>query len=109
MTTNINNPLTGEIITIVCDEWGIKRTDIVSHSRRRPLPWARYQLCEYLRRYAGHNTVSCAAMLHVKPNCTQNYDYRYQSLMRMYVPFREKDEAIRQRVKEAAARCVQEK
>ena len=58
----INNTLTGEIINVVCDVWNVDRATLVGKCRRRPLPWVRAQLCHYLRRYAGHDTVSCAAI-----------------------------------------------
>lgn len=99
-TLHIDNQLTGQIISIVCEVWGIDRPSLVSHSHKRPLPWARSLLCEYLRLYAGHNTVSCAAMLHVKPDAIQCYNYRYHGLKKMYIPFRDKDEEIHRRIKE---------
>lgn len=95
----IDNDLTGQIITMVCEAWGIDRPSLVSHSRRRPLPWARCILCEYLRLYAGHDTVSCAAILHVKPDAVQCYNYRYQSLRNTFIPFRERDEKIHSQIK----------
>lgn len=108
MATTINNKLTGQIIHIVCEVWNVSRTDLVSHRRKRPLPWARSILCEYLRRYAGHNTVSCAAMLHVKPDAIQCYDYRYQGLRKMYIPFRDNDDEVQKQIK-AILECKQEK
>ena len=35
---NINNNLTGQIISIVCEVWGVSRPDLVGRCRRRPLP-----------------------------------------------------------------------
>lgn len=101
---NIDNELTGQIITLVCESWGITRPDLVSKSRRRPLPWARAQLCEYLRRYAGHDTVSCAALLHRSDVRIGAYYYAYAKNRNTYLPFREHDDALRKSVRELCNR-----
>ena len=82
----INNQLTGQIITLVCDTWGITRADLTGRSHRRPLPWARSQMCEYLRRYAGHDSVSCATILHVDPDTVLGYNKRYPHNLRTCNP-----------------------
>ena len=96
---NINNNLTGQIISIVCEVWGVTRPDLVGRCRRRPLPWAREQLCEYLRLYAGHDSVSCAAILKQSPRSITDYSRLYPSIRRMYTPFRDRDEEIKRRLK----------
>jgi len=96
---NINNELTGQIISIVCEVWGVSRSDLVSRCRRRPLPWAREQLCEYLRLYAGHDSVSCAAILKMSPRSVTDYSRLYPSIRRTYTPFRDRDDEIKKRIK----------
>lgn len=96
---NINNHLTGQIITIVCEVWNVSRSDLVSRCRRRPLPWARNQLCQYLRIYAGHDSVSCAAILHVSPQSVQDYSHHYPTILRTYTQFATHDREIHQQVK----------
>lgn len=100
MATNlINNTLTGQIISLVCEEWGVTRADLSSRSRKRPLPWARSQLCEYLRRYAGHTSVSCAAIIHLADISVLNYTYRYNYLLKTYRPFADHDTHIKAKIK----------
>lgn len=96
---NIDNTLTGQIITLVCEVWNVSRTDLVGRSRRRPLPWARAQLCEYLRLYAGHDTVSCAALLHISQQSIADYNYRYQQNRKTYTQFCNSDQQIKESVK----------
>lgn len=96
---NINNELTGQIISIVCEVWNVTRSDLVGRCRRRPLPWAREQMCEYLRFYAGHDSVSCAAILHVSPQTVTGYNHEYFKIRRVYTPFRDRDEEIKKRIK----------
>lgn len=96
---NINNELTGQIITLVCDTWGVTRPDLVGHSRRRPLPWARSMLCKYLQVYAGHDAVSTAAILHMSPRGVQCYNERFIYNARIYLAFRDKDDALRAAIK----------
>jgi len=97
---NINRELTGQIISIVCEVWGVSRPDLVSRSRRRPLPWARAQMCEYLRLYARHDSVSCAAICHLSPDRVVKMGNRYTYLMRLYTPFRNNDTEVKRRCKE---------
>lgn len=96
---NINNTLTGEIIRLVCDIWGVSRADLTSRSRRRPLPWARAQLCEYLRRYAGHDTLSCAALIHKSQQAVSDYSHLYTQNRRTYSQFAANDENLKKQVK----------
>lgn len=96
---NINNELTGQIINIVCEVWGVTRPDLIGRSRRRPLPWAREQLCEYLRLYAGHDSVSCSAILKQSPRSITDYSRLYPRIRRIYTQFRDNDEIIKQRCK----------
>ena len=95
----INNTLTGEIITLVCEVWGVTRTELVGKSRRRPLPWARSQLCNYLRIYAGHDTISCAALLNRKDESIATYGSQYEYNRRTYRPFSDNDEQLRNQIK----------
>ena len=99
---NINNTLTGQIITLVCEAWGVTRTDLVGRSRKRPLPWARAQLCEYLRLYAGHDTVSCGALLHISQQSVQGYGQNYNRTRKIYRPFADHDEQIKAAIKALA-------
>ena len=96
---NIDNTLTGQIITLVCDAWDIDRPALVSKSRKRPLPWARSQLCNYLRLYAGHDTISCAALLNRKDESIATYGSQYTYNIRTYRPFADKDEHIKAEIK----------
>lgn len=96
---NINNTLTGQIITLVCEAWGVTRSELVSHSRKQPLPWARSQLCQYLRIYAGHDGESCGAIVRLKARSVQLYQTRYQHNLDTFVPFRDKDEHIKNQIK----------
>ena len=96
----INNQLTGQIITLVCDTWGITRADLTGRSHRRPLPWARSQMCEYLRRYAGHDSVSCATILHVDPDTVLGYNKRYPHNLRTYTPFYNNHTSIHTQIKQ---------
>lgn len=91
---NINNELTGEIIRLVCEVWGVTRADLMSRSHRRPLPWVRSQLCHYLRQYAGHDSISCAALLKIDDQSVCGYKKRYPKMLVTYVPFRDRDERI---------------
>ena len=97
---NINNNLTGQIISIVCEVWGVSRPDLVGRCRRRPLPWARAMLCQYLRIYAGHDTVSCATILHVDPDTVLGYNKRYPHNLRTYTPFYNNDKSIHTQIKQ---------
>lgn len=96
---NINNTLTGQIITLVCEAWGVTRPELVSRSRKQPLPWARSQLCHYLRLYAGHDCVSCAAILNISDISVLHYNYRYTRLLHRYTPFRDRDDQLRSQIK----------
>ena len=84
MTTarNIDNELTGQIIRMVCELWGETRADLVGRSRRRPLPWAREMLCEYLRMHAGHDTVSLAVLLRKSQQGISDYANLYRVNLR---------------------------
>ena len=95
----IDNTLTGQIITLVCEAWGVTRSELVSHSRKQPLPWARSQLCQYLRIYAGHDGESCGAIVRLKARSVQLYQTRYQHNLDTVVPFRDKDTLIKNQIK----------
>lgn len=97
---NINNNLTGQIISIVCEVWGVSRPDLVGRCRRRPLPWARAMLCQYLRIYAGHDTVSCATILHCSPENVVLYSCHYKSYAATFKPFDNRDADVLRRIKE---------
>ena len=97
---NINNELTGQIISIVCEAWDVTRPDLVGRCRRRPLPWARAMLCQYLRIYAGHDTVSCATILHCSPENVVLYSCHYKSYAATFKPFDNRDAEVRRRIKE---------
>lgn len=97
---NINNELTGQIIQLVCEAWGVTRPDLIGRSRKQPLPWARSQLCQYLRLYAGHDSVSCSALIKHNTRTILDYNYRYQRLLRRYTPFAERDTQIQRAIKE---------
>lgn len=92
--------MTGYIIAVVCEAWGVDRPTLMGKSRRRPLPWARAMLCEYLRMYAGHDSVTCAAMLKMSPEGVVGYNHRYLYNMRTYTSFRDRDRQIRKCIKE---------
>ena len=100
---NINNTLTGQIITLVCESWGVSRADLVGKSRRRPLPWARAQMCQYLRLYAGHDSVSCATILHRDHDTTLGYRKHYPHNLQTYISFRDHDAFIHQQIKNIIA------
>lgn len=95
----IDSTLTGEIIRLVCEVWNIDRATLCGKGRRRPLPWARAQLCHYLRRYAGHDTVSCAAILHMSGEGVMGYAARYEKNRSIYAIFVRKDKEIGDRLK----------
>lgn len=96
---NINNNLTGQIIAMVCEVWGVSRVDLVGRSRQRPLPWARAMLCEYLRQYAGHDSVSCSAILNRTYDSISHYRVHYAEYMQTYVQFRDRDATVRRRLR----------
>lgn len=96
---NIDNTLTGQIIRLVCETWQVSRADLIGRSHRRPLPWARSQLCQYLRIYAGHTADSCAAMLHIRHQSVTLYQLRYQHLLDTYRQFNDNDARIKAQVK----------
>lgn len=96
---NIDNELTGKIIEQVCEVWGVTRADLVGKSRKRPLPWAREQMCHYLYLKAGHDTISCGAIIRRAPESVSKYFVLYRRNMRIYTEFREKDEELGKRVK----------
>ena len=81
---NIDNELTGRIIRLVCELWGVTRRDLTGRSRRRPLPWAREMLCEYLRLHAGHDTVSLATLLRKSQQGISDYANLYRENLRSY-------------------------
>lgn len=95
---NIDNTLTGRIITLVCEAWGISRSDLVGKARRRPLPWARAMLCEYLRKYAGHDSVSCSAILDKTYEGISHYQVHYREYMQTYVRFNTLDQQLRKQL-----------
>ena len=95
----INNDLTGEISRLTCEVWGVTRADLLNKSHRRPLPWARAQMCHYLRRYAGHDTVSCGAILHISENSVIGYASRYATNRRVYALFVKNDQTLSEKVK----------
>lgn len=97
---SIDNVLTGRVIVAVCEVWGITRAELMGKRRTRPLPWARAMLCEYLRIYAGHDSVSCGAMLKMSPEGVLNYNYRYSVNRRVYAQFKERDEELRQKIRD---------
>lgn len=96
---NIDNELTGKIIEQVCEVWGVTRADLVGKSRKRPLPWAREQMCHYLYLMAGHDTISCGAVIKRAPESVSKYFVLYRQNMRIYTEFREKDVELGKRVK----------
>lgn len=102
---NINNELTGQIIDLVCEVWGVTRADLVCRSRKVPLPWARSQLCRYLTLMAGHDTISCGQILHRAPEGISTYFRLYERNRRKYTEFKEKDGVIYQRILEMKKGC----
>ena len=99
----INNDLTGEIIRLTCEVWGVTRADLLNKSHRRPLPWARAHMCHYLRRYAGHDTVSCGAILHISETSVIGYASRYATNLRVYALFVKNDQTLSEKVKALVA------
>lgn len=97
---NINNDLTGKIIALVCEVWGVERADLTGKSRKRPLPWARAQLCHYLYLLAGHDTISCGAVVNKAPEGVVTYFRQYRYNMKTYTEFKTKDALLAQRIKE---------
>ncbi|MBO4382216.1 MAG: hypothetical protein J5799_04660 [Bacteroidales bacterium] len=96
---NIDNELTGEIIRLVCELWGVSRADMVGRSRRRPIPWAREQLCDALRLYAGHDTVSLSALLKKSHQGIADYGNLYRKNLRNYTLVAENHEKLKKKIK----------
>lgn len=96
---NIDNELTGQIIRLVCELWGVTRADLVGKSRRRPLPWAREMLCEYLRIHAGHDTVSLAALLKRSHQGITYYALLYRVNLRSYTLVATNDALLKKQLK----------
>lgn len=97
---DIDNALTGKIITLICETWGVTRPELVSKSRRRPLPWARAMLCWYLCYSAGHDSISCAALLNRTYESISHYITHYVTYTKTFVPFKVKDERVKEKIKE---------
>lgn len=96
---NIDNELTGQIIRMVCELWNVTRADLTGRSRRRPLPWAREQLCEYLRIHAGHDTVSLGAMLNKSQQGISDYANLYRVNLRNYTLVAANDATLKKQIK----------
>ena len=96
---NIDNELTGRIIRLVCELWGVTRSDLTGRSRRRPLPWAREMLCEYLRLHAGHDTVSLSAMLKKSHQSIGDYADLYRVNLCNYTLVAANDEKLKEQLK----------
>ena len=96
---NINNELTGKIIALVCEVWNVTRADLTGRSRKRPLPWARAQLCKFLYLMAGHDTISCGAVINKAPEGVSTYFKLYERNRKTYTEFREKEELLSKRIK----------
>lgn len=96
---NIDNKLTGQIIRMVCELWGVTRADLTGRSRRRPIPWAREMLCEYLRLHAGHDTVSLSALLRKSHQGISDYAAFYRENLRNYTLVAANDEKIKKQLK----------
>ena len=96
---NIDNEITGQIIRLVCELWGVTRADLVGKSRRRPLPWAREMLCEYLRIHAGHDTVSLAALLRKSQQSISEYAQLYRVNLRIYTLVAANDALLKKQLK----------
>lgn len=97
---NIDNERTGEIIRLVCAIWDVTRAELVGKSRRRPLPWARQQLCEYLRLYAGHDTVSLGALLKRSHQGITDYANLYRQNLRNYRVVAANDAKLRKDIRQ---------
>lgn len=96
---NIDNERTGLIIRLVCEIWNVARAELVGKSRRRPLPWAREMLCEYLRLYAGHDTVSLAALLRRSQQGISDYANLYRVNLHRYIIVAAYDAKIKKELK----------
>ena len=96
---NINNELTGEIIRLVCELWGVTRADLTGKSRKRPIPWAREQLCDYLRTYAGHDTITLAALLKKSHQGITDYANLYRRNLKDYTLVATNDAKIKKQIK----------
>ena len=96
---NIDNELTGRIIRMVCELWGVTRADLTGRSRRRPLPWAREMLCEYLRLHAGHDTVSLATLLRKSQQGISDYAKLYRVNLRSYTLVAANDALLKKQLK----------
>lgn len=94
---HIEKDMTGKVIQIVCDTFLVSRNDLIGTSRKRPIPWARAVLCRMLRLYAGHDTYSCAAVLHVYQSTIVMYDSHWNEYMQ-YIPFRNMADSIKAQV-----------
>ena len=101
---NIDNELTGQIIRMVCELWGVTRADLTGRSRRRPLPWAREMLCEYLRLHAGHDTVSLAALLRKSQQGISDYANLYRVNLRSYTLVAANDAQLKKQLKPLCSR-----
>jgi hypothetical protein len=101
---NIDNELTGQIIRMVCELWGVTRADLVGRSRRRPLPWAREMLCEYLRLHAGHDTVSLSALLRKSQQGISDYANLYRVNLRSYTLVATNDAQLKKQLKPLCSR-----
>lgn len=101
---NIDNELTGRIIRMVCELWGVTRADLTGRSRRRPLPWAREMLCEYLRLHAGHDTVSLATLLRKSQQGISDYANLYRVNLRNYRLVAANDALLKKQLKPLCSR-----
>ena len=101
---NIDNELTGRIIRLVCELWGVTRADLTGRSRRRPLPWAREMLCEYLRLHAGHDTVSLAALLRKSQPSITDYAHLYRQNLHNYRLVAANDAKLKKQLKPLCSR-----
>ena len=101
---NIDNELTGQIIRLVCELWGVSRADLTGRSRHRPLPWAREMLCEYLRLHAGHDTVSLSALLKKSQQGISDYANLYRENLRSYTLVAANDAQIKKQLKPLCSR-----
>lgn len=98
-TRNIDNELTGQIVRMVCELWHVTRADLTGRSRRRPLPWAREMLCEYLRLHAGHDTVSLSALLRKSQQGISDYANLYRVNLRSYTLVAANDAQLKKQLK----------
>ena len=101
---NIDNELTGQIIRMVCELWGVTRADLTGRSRRRPLPWAREMLCEYLRLHAGHDTVSLSALLRKSQQGISDYANLYRVNLHSYTLVATNDAQLKKQLKPLCSR-----